>query len=177
MSPVPVRHAGVADVDLDGDALLFDGEMLHRLTGTGAAVWRHIDGVRTVSDIVTLLAAEYAAEEQVVAADVQQLCDQLEQQGVIVLAEPAAGGHFVRPAHVGWVRDGDHVLVGDLRSGTRHALTPTGAQVWELACDRLSSAEVVAVLQAEHPDADAADVTGLLDHLCDAGLLQRREPR
>jgi hypothetical protein len=45
---------------------------------------RHVDGKRSLGEIIDLLAAEYDAERDVLEADFAELADSLKQEGVIV---------------------------------------------------------------------------------------------
>jgi pyrroloquinoline quinone biosynthesis protein D len=53
---------------------------------TALAVLRLVDGQRSLDDIATRLAADYAAPREVIAADVAELLRELEGKGVVALA-------------------------------------------------------------------------------------------
>lgn len=55
---------------------LDDGEYF-ALDGIGGRVWELCDGDRTVAEVVTLLAAEFDAPEQVIQDDVFELAQEL----------------------------------------------------------------------------------------------------
>lgn len=99
----------VETVELDGDVLIWDGEMLHLLAGWGAAIWRSIDGRSTgyrrralsptaariwelaaqhdFDEVVTTLRTEFADAPPTVERDVRTLLDQLVAAGLLVPLE------------------------------------------------------------------------------------------
>ena len=66
--------AGVGDAD----------DELYALNGTGAAVWRRLDGSRTLSAIAAELAGEFSAAPDVIERDVVGLLDELVRRGIMV---------------------------------------------------------------------------------------------
>lgn len=76
----------VIDRAVDDGALLIN---LHNgdyfsLNGPGARVWEHINGSRTVGDLVELVLAEYDADAEEVVADVLKLVNELASEGLVV---------------------------------------------------------------------------------------------
>jgi len=65
--------AGVDWIELDDEALLFDGSHLHLLDRSGFAVWRLLDGRRDVPAIAALLAAEFNIDAADIIVDVDDL--------------------------------------------------------------------------------------------------------
>jgi pyrroloquinoline quinone biosynthesis protein D len=61
---------------------LENGE-LFSLAGTGAAVWRLIDGTRDRGALVAALSDEFDADQAEIAGDVDQLLEQLAESGLI----------------------------------------------------------------------------------------------
>jgi len=53
------------------------------LTGTAAAIWRHIDGSRSRAALIAELATDYAMDPDEVAADVDAFLAQLDAAGLI----------------------------------------------------------------------------------------------
>lgn len=64
--------------------LLADSGQLFSCNDTSEAFLRHVDGKRSLDDIVDLLAKEYEVERDVLAADLAELAESLKQEGVIV---------------------------------------------------------------------------------------------
>ncbi len=71
--------AGVGDAD----------DELYTLNETGAAVWRKLDGVRTLSSVARELTDGFAAAPGTVESDVLALLGELARRGIVVLV-PAA---------------------------------------------------------------------------------------
>jgi len=69
----PARVEGVDWIELDGEAVLFDGTRLHHLDAPGAAVWARLDGTRSLVDIAAELAEAFGADPQEVELDVDDL--------------------------------------------------------------------------------------------------------
>ena len=143
-----LRHrATVAAVDLDGEVLLYDGMYLRRLPTTGALLWELVDGHRPAGQIAALVATGRSEPEVAqVTEDVLAYLSDLHDLMVLELAM-LDWTTYRRPPEVGWVRDGQAVLLVDVRDGRRRALPPPGAQVWELVCEDASAEEVVAALK------------------------------
>jgi len=64
--------------------LLADSGQLYSCNDTSEAFLRHVDGKRSFGEIIDLLAEEYEAEREVLAADFAELAESLKQEGVIV---------------------------------------------------------------------------------------------
>lgn len=64
--------------------LLADSGQLYSCNGTSEAFLRHVDGKRSLSEIVDLLTQEYEVERDVLEADLAELAESLKQEGVIV---------------------------------------------------------------------------------------------
>ena len=169
----PVKVAGVAAQDIGDEVLVFDGELLQRLVGSAAAIWRRIDDVRSTEQIVGDLSATFGSGPQL-AQDVPTFLAELEGAGLIQL-EAAAPGRFSVPSTVAWDRDGNRVVLADLRTGTRTALSDTATLIWQLAGAGLTSPAILAELTAAFPDAPdslPADVAAALEELVTRGWLR-----
>lgn len=64
--------------------LLADSGQLYSCNDTSEAFLRHIDGKRSLGEIIDLLAEEYEADREVLEADFAELAESLKQEGVIV---------------------------------------------------------------------------------------------
>jgi pyrroloquinoline quinone biosynthesis protein D len=64
--------------------LLADSGQLYSCNDTSEAFLRHVDGRRSLGDIVDLMAQEYDVERSVLEADLAELADSLKREGVIV---------------------------------------------------------------------------------------------
>lgn len=170
-----MRVDAVSSVDVDGDVLLFDGEDLHRLAGSAAAVFRAVDGVRTVDHIVRDLVGEFRGDPAIIANDVRTVLDELTRQHLLDLVDPAPGTVYLRPGWVAFVREEDTVALADLRTGHRYSLAGTGAQSWGLLIRFGSIEKVLLSLAADYPDVPTLrdDLVALVEHLTTAGLLVR----
>jgi hypothetical protein len=67
--------------------LLADSGQLYSCNDTSEAFLRHVDGKRSLGDIVGLLAEEYEVERVVLEADLAELAESLKREGVIVSGE------------------------------------------------------------------------------------------
>ena len=72
-----------SEVDDEIVIMRLDTGNLYSLPGTAAAAWRLIDGTRDRAALISALAGEFAADEQEVAADLDELLTQLRQQGLL----------------------------------------------------------------------------------------------
>jgi len=64
--------------------LLADSGQLYSCNDTSEAFLRHVDGKRSLGEIVDLLTQEYEVERDVLAADLAELAESLKHEGVIV---------------------------------------------------------------------------------------------
>ena len=64
--------------------LLADSGQLYSCNDTSEAFLRHVDGKRSLGDIVDLMAQEYEVEREMLEADLAELAESLKQEGVIV---------------------------------------------------------------------------------------------
>jgi hypothetical protein len=168
------RRSNVEHIDVEGDVLLYDDLHLRLLPGVATEIWQRVDGFSSAGRIAAELSAAHGPRSDDITADVLAYLTDLLDHRVLELAPEAAG--FVRPAHIGWVRDDDAVLLVDLADGRRAALTVTGSRIWELVAEGGSAEQVVTVLRAEFPDAPdtlAVDVATLLSELTAGGWLVR----
>jgi hypothetical protein len=168
----PLPAPQVDALDLDGEVLLYDGERLHLLTGSGAMIWHLLDGAADVADVAAGAARIAAMSPQAVEADVRDFLGFLDAAGLIVGGEP--GTAYTRPPHVGFVRDDQHVLLLDTRDGRRRALSPTGSRVFELVCTYGRLPPVLDALRAEYAPTPAElpeQVQTLLEELTVEGFL------
>lgn len=90
-------RATVAAVELDGEAVLLDGDSgaVHTLNPTATLVWLCCDGTARLGEIIDDLADVYGdAGRAVIAADVVELARSIGRQGLLegVRADPDAAG-------------------------------------------------------------------------------------
>ena len=159
---------------VEGEVLVFDGSMIHLLSGTGALIWQAVDGRRDRDDVVLHL-AERHRDAAGLADDVRGYLDDLLARGLLVdgLHDRPAG--FAVPDHVAWVVDGDQVVVLDLTSGERRTLSASAARIWTHVTEGLTTAEVADRLADDFPDAPASlsdDTSALVEMLVAQGLLR-----
>lgn len=170
----PVKVTGVEAQDFGDGLVVFDGELLQCLVGTAAAIWRHVDGVRTAEQVVKALHAAYGAEPSL-AEDVKAFLAELAAAGLIRW-ETHPPGRFIVPSSVAWERDGHRIVLADLRTGARAAMSETATLIWQRAGEGLTADEVVEEITAAFPDAPSSleeDVRASLDQLLGQHWLQR----
>jgi len=79
-------------IELDGEAVLFDGEHLHHLDVPGAAVWARLDGTRTLPEVAQEVASQFATSRDQVQLDVEDLVRVLTAHHLVTHAvDPATG--------------------------------------------------------------------------------------
>lgn len=98
----PARRSGIAWVELDGEAVLYDadGGGVHALNPTATLVWQLLDGTATLATLADELAEAFAADPRQIAGDLEQLVGALATSGVLAGTGPspadpelAAGAH------------------------------------------------------------------------------------
>lgn len=164
---------GVDTLVVDGEVLVFDGTMIHLMSGSGVDIWHAADGRRSRDQIISELAGRHPSVEAV-AADVAAYVDDLVERGLLMESESRPEDGFNTCEHVGWTTDGDLVVVLDLRTGARQTLSATASRAWLHLADGLSRDAMVTRLGEEFPDAPASFVSeleALVDTLCAQGLL------
>jgi hypothetical protein len=74
--------------DLDGEAVILDlsSGTYFGLNEVGTRVWHLVDDGRDPSQIVEIVATEYAADRETIARDVERLLDDLSSRRLIVSA-------------------------------------------------------------------------------------------
>ena len=175
MTGHPCRSPGVEWLAIEGDVLAFDGDLLHLLPGSGAAIWRELDGARDLPTVAADLAACHP-EVDAVDQQVRDFVTDLVQRGLVVLLKEPAGNGLRVPGHVAWTLDEGVVVLADTRSGARRALSVTGSQVWLHLADSASTTQLLQSLAREFPDAPAdmsSQVEWLVEELLAKGLLTR----
>ena len=81
-----LRTAAVQTYPLDDELVLYDERdgRSYVLNRTGAAIWRLCDGEKTVDDLVTSIAREYAQPVEQVRLDVEALLTELAGAGLLL---------------------------------------------------------------------------------------------
>ena len=87
---VPARRHGICEAEIDGELVLLDTSdgALHVLDRIGAAIWRELDGARSVDAIVEELSAAAEADTEQVREDVAGFLDQLSRGGLLSCPPP-----------------------------------------------------------------------------------------
>jgi hypothetical protein len=82
---VPTVRPEVADVEIDGEAVLYDEAhaAVHVLNDTAALVWACCDGSGTVGDIAADIAAAFRMQEASVLADVLDVIRRFAGEGLL----------------------------------------------------------------------------------------------
>lgn len=172
MTGYPMVCPAVEWLEIDGQVLAFDGALLHLLPGSAAQIWLSLDGAASTAQIAAALAARHDGTE--VERDVRAFVADLVERGLVVTADEPVGNDLRVPSYVAWTVDEDQVVLADVRTGARQALSLTGSRVWLLIVQRLSRQEMFVRLAADFPDVPAgfaAEVEALLGTLVDQGLL------
>lgn len=170
--PYPAPAAD--SIELGEEILVYDGEQLHLLRAEATRIWKRADGQMSAAQISADCAGGVAGRAEDVHRDVIEFLDRLVEQCLLVTSDAGAGTGYRHPAFVGYVQDGDHVLLVDLRSGRRQALNGTGSLVWKLICQHGDPATVLQLVRAKYAEAPItleSEVTHLLEQLLAAGLL------
>jgi hypothetical protein len=83
---VPSVRPTVADVEIDGEAVLYDETRaaVHVLNDTAALVWACCDGTGTVASIAADIAAAFRMEPDSVLADVIDVVRRFAREGLLV---------------------------------------------------------------------------------------------
>ena len=89
-APTPERSADVAS-SRTGDTTLIlnvaDGHSFS-LDEVGSRVWELADGTRSIAEITSILADEYAAPSEDIGADVDELFEELAGAGLVTFRAP-----------------------------------------------------------------------------------------
>ena len=72
-----------ADIDDEIVVMRLDTGEFYSLTGTGASIWRLIDGSRDRDSLVGALAAQFEADKAEITADVDDFLRQLKESGLL----------------------------------------------------------------------------------------------
>ena len=75
-----------ADIEEEIVVMRLDTGDFYAITGTGATIWRMIDGSRTRDDLTKLLAEEFDGDGTGLSNDVDRYLDELERHGLIAYA-------------------------------------------------------------------------------------------
>jgi hypothetical protein len=168
---------GIETMVVDDEVLVFDGTMIHLMSGSGAEVWTAVDGRRTRDQIADALSRRHGPAVDV-TDDVVGYLDDLLARGLVVESVRRRDDELMVPDQVAWVSDDRLVVVLDLLSGERHTLNLTASRAWLLLARGVSRGELLERLSDEFPDAPAT-LERELDDLCAAlleqGLLTRRD--
>jgi coenzyme PQQ biosynthesis protein PqqD len=80
-----MKAAHTASQIIDGEAVVLDipGKMLRGLNPVGSRIWELVDGQRTLTEIASQLAGEYARAEPEVLQDVSVFLDHLADRNLI----------------------------------------------------------------------------------------------
>jgi hypothetical protein len=86
-SPVPRRKPGVADVEIEGQRVLYDParRAVTRLDPVASLLWSALDGSGTVADLAIDLASAFEVDEDEALAGVLRLLEQLDDSGFLTL--------------------------------------------------------------------------------------------
>src|SRR4051794_33018511 len=149
---VVAKAAGLRDLEIDADFLVFDGETIYLFAGSAAEIWRTLDGSTSIDQVTTVLSVRHPAAPSI-SQEVRQFVSELIDIGLVEeRAEPAHSGISV-PKHVAWTADGDLVVLADLRTGARHSLAHTAATVWGLLVAGLDGESLIYRVAEQFPDA------------------------
>lgn len=86
---VIVKQAGrFSETTIDDEIVVMrlDNGEFYSLTGTGAAIWRMIDGTRGRAELIDALAQEFLGDRQQIGMEAEQFLGELEEAGLIAEA-------------------------------------------------------------------------------------------
>ena len=85
LTEVPRRVAGAREDQVDGELLVYMPTATRAvyLNGSAATIWGLCDGVRSLAEMVELLAENYPEAAKTIDADVIEAIDQLRAAGII----------------------------------------------------------------------------------------------
>ena len=175
MNGYPRLASGVDWIDIDGQVLLLDQEQLYLLDLSASQIWTSIDGCRSAAQIGRALKVRYP-EALLLEADVTAFVEDLVERGLATIVARPTGDGLRIPDHVGWTQDGATVIIADLRTGAREALSDSGTQVWLGVVDGMGRQALLARLNSRYSSTplDVGDtVDALLDSLLHQGFLAR----
>ena len=69
-----------------GEEVIFissKGDMLHTLDPVGAFIWKHIDGERSIEDILAILLESYDVVVSAAERDILHFFDELERKNIV----------------------------------------------------------------------------------------------
>lgn len=81
--PKPIPDFTVRDI---GEEVIFissKGDMLHTLDPVGAFIWKHVDGERSIKDILALLLESYDVVVATAEHDILGFFDELVQKNIV----------------------------------------------------------------------------------------------
>jgi hypothetical protein len=86
-SDVLQRSPNAAHQTVGEEAILINlnSGVYYSLNDTGTMFWELIDGQRTVADCAAEIAREYDVEAEVVAADLLELAEDFEREGLVLV--------------------------------------------------------------------------------------------
>jgi hypothetical protein len=88
----PRRRDGVLAQSAGDETMLLtpDSGEYYTLNDVGGRIWELADGSRTTAEIVEVIAGEYDAPTEVIAADVREILDELRSERLLADAGPPA---------------------------------------------------------------------------------------
>jgi len=85
------RNESLVTRDLAGEKVIIpirgkvgDLGCIYTLNAVASEIWNRIDGVRSVSDIINVLAQEYEVSLPTLVADVHRVVDELQHEGLLL---------------------------------------------------------------------------------------------
>lgn len=87
MKMIPKKNSDIIWRSIKGEAVLLnpvDGSYFG-LNTVGSSFWEEVDGEKTMEEIINLLLQEYKVERDVLALDIEEFVDSLEDLGIISL--------------------------------------------------------------------------------------------
>jgi hypothetical protein len=85
MQDVPRANPELTVRDIGDETIILSekGDMLHTLNAVAAFLWRHIDGEKTVRQILAALLQEYEVSEEAAKADLLRLLEELQEKKLV----------------------------------------------------------------------------------------------
>ena len=85
MSLAPTKIEGLVLTEVGDESIVYDSRegKVHVLNGTGAFIWRLLDGSKTVEDVSAELADQYETDRNNALMDVWEFINNLKKMGLI----------------------------------------------------------------------------------------------
>lgn len=87
MRPIAKNASRFTEADIDDEIVVMrlDNGDFFSIAGTGASIWRLIDGTRTREQLIAALGEDFDVEEPAIAEDVDEFLSRLTEIGLLAV--------------------------------------------------------------------------------------------